>query len=243
MPYQMRYDSACEFPNPVCIPDHGPEILWLDAVKLQHTLKYEVAKHTDMLCRLMIEEMKVLKSQSNLPLLSKDELMKELEAPRFDLMPLFEEELRVLRSNLKSRSELLQLSLSNSSAFTHIISEGGNYFSSVGSETDVFLHLKDSWKSKLLSKVPYSVVDSERERIFHDRIIKAFEWLHNQSRLDRLQGEQWRSHWVTHSFDQCPDMQARGMMKNIIAQMVQLNPAIDGKHFSLAANEARAASG
>jgi hypothetical protein len=169
--------------------------------------------------------------------------MKELEAPRFELIPLFEEELRVLRSNLKSRSELLQSSESSCSLYTHIFSEGGNYFSSVADERHVSLQLKNSWKCKLVAKVPYRVVNSEREQNFHDRIIQALECLHNQSRLDRLQGDQWRSHWISYSFDRCPDMRARGMMKNIAIEVVALNPAIAGRQFSLAADEAYAALG
>jgi hypothetical protein len=243
-PFQLRLSSVSPFPDPSCISELGPDFLWLDAVKLRYVLEDEASKHKNMFCHLMIEELHELKRQSNMPYLSKSDLLKELESPRFGLLPMFREELDLLSSNLNTRSEVVaQAQRLSGNLQNHFIGEGGNYFCAVGDETSVSVHLKESWKRKLEAKVHYSVVNSERERSFHDRIIQALERLHSQSRLDYLHGKHWRMYWDACSFEQCQDVKVRGMIKNIALEAVALNPAISGKQFSVVADEAKAAPG
>ncbi len=243
VPFQYLSDPKHGFPDPSCVFAERAEILWLDAVKLRHVLDHETAAHRDIFCSYMIKELHLLSNQSNLPYLSKVELLRYLEDPRFALLPTFEEELRMLASNLKTKNDFSQsnhaYNLQN-----RIVSEGGNFFSAKGSTTtgtDVSLQLKHHWKSQLASKVQYSVSESDREKEFQDQMMKALEFLHNQSRLEHLNGDQWRRFWKSHSFEnfKFPDIRVRGMITNIAMEVVSSNSSIFGRHFKAVLDEAK----
>lgn len=238
----MRCDSDHGFPDPACVSVDRPDFVWLDAVKLQYVLDDEVRAHRDLFCKIMIEELRDLGRQSSLPYLSKSDLIKELEAPIFGLLPLFQEELEVLSSNMEKITDSLTFPASSVGMQNRVRSEGGSYFSSPGDETGVSLALKNSWKRKLQAVVHYDVVDDEREQKFHDRMIKALNELHGQSRLERLRGDDWFKYWASYSFEQCLDTNLRGIIKNMALEVVSLNPAVDGRKFGLIADEAAAAS-
>ncbi len=240
VPFQYLSDSKHGFPHPLRVFEERPEVLWLDAVKLRHTLDHETASYRDMFCDYMIKELHELSNQSNLPYLSKVELLRNLEDPKFAILPEFEEELRMLADNLKSKSDFLQSSHAYN-LHNRFLCEGGNYFSSAGSiaSADMSLQLKHRWKSQLAGKVQYSIAESDRERKFQDQMINALEFLHNQSRLEGLNGDQWRSYWMSHSFDKFPDIQTRGMVANIATEVISLNSSIFGRHFSAVVDEAK----
>jgi hypothetical protein len=241
-PFQMRCDSTYGFPDPTCLSVHRPDFLWLDACKLQYVLDEEVRTHRELFCKIMIEELRDLSRLSSLPYLSKSDMIKELKAPIFGLLPLFQEELEVLSSNLDKITDSVALPAPSNFMQNRVRSEGGNYFSSLGDETGVSLALKNSWKRKLQAIVHYDVVDNEREQAFHDRMINALELLHGQSRLERLRGDDWFKYWSSYSFGQCLDTNLRGIIKNMALEVVSLNPAFDGRKFGLIAYEAVAAA-
>jgi len=240
-PFQVQCDHKHDFPNPACISEEHPEMRWLDAVKLRHNLVNDVIVHRNKFCALATDELRELKRQSMLPHLSRGDLIKELQAPCFDLLPVFKDELQMLASNLKTRSQLVQEHLqSKSNEVVPSMGEGGNFFSSVGDGIDVTEQLKHSWKSKLATKVEYNVQNSERERNFHDRMIAALEKLHNQSLLDHLDTELWPVHWSTRAFVHCKDVTARdlGMIQDITVQVFASNSLICGRHLSKVADKA-----
>ena len=244
VPFQYPSDPTGGFrgfPDPLCVFAERSEVCWLDAVKLRHVLDHETATHRDMFCNYMIKELHLLSNQSNLSYLSKIELLRNLEDPKFAMLPTFEEELRMLASNLKTKSDFSQ---SNHAYNLHnrFVSEGGNFFSATGSTTtgtDISLQLKHHWKSQLASKVKYSTAESDREKKFQDQMMNALEFLHKQSRLEHLNGDQWRSFWKSHSFEKFSDIQVRGMITNIAMEVVSLNSSIFGRHFRAVVDEAK----
>jgi hypothetical protein len=241
VPFQYLSDPKQGFPDPLCVFSERVEVRWLDAVKLRHVLDHETATHRDMFCNYMIKELHLLSNQSNLPYLSKAELLRNLEDPKFALLPTFEEELRMLASNLKTKSDFLQSSHAYN-LHNRIVSEGGNFFSAPGSTTtgtDISPQLMHHWKSQLASKVQYSVAESDREKQFQDQMMKALKCLHNQSRLEHLNGDQWRGFWKSHSFEKFFDIQVRGMITNIAMEVVSLNFSIFGRHFMAVLDEAK----
>jgi len=233
----MRSDFSDVFPDPDCVFDGRLDVLWLDCVKLRRILDEETAYHFDLFCTMMIDELHELKRQSNLPYLSKSDLMRELEDPKFGLVPFYQEELRVLGSNLQAGDGIVHAYSQRSLSQNHPICDGGNYFTSVGHETGLSPHLKDSWRYKLETKVQYGTTGSERERNFRDAMISALELLHSRSRLDNLNGEQWRNYWRSFGFEKCEDIKTRGMIKNIAVEVVSLND-VGGSQFSELADKA-----
>jgi hypothetical protein len=237
-PFQFRSDRQDTFPEPECISQKRQDVLWLNCVQLRFDLDNETEELEEMFCKLMIQEMHELKRQSNLPYLSRNEFMRELEAPRFGLFPIYQEELNVLASNLQS-SELIHALSQASPRFQHLhVADGGNYFTPLGHTTDSPSVLKDSWRSILEDKVQFSNFGSERERHFQEKMINALEFLHKQSRLERLNGEQWRNYWISFAFEKCESKRTRGMLKNIALELVMMNAEIGGSHFSKLADKA-----
>ena len=68
-------------------------------------------------------------------------------------------------------------------------------------------------------------------------MISALEFLHSRSRLDYLNGEQWRNYWRSFAFEKCDDIKTRGMIKNIAIEVVLLNE-VGGSQFSDLADKA-----
>jgi hypothetical protein len=242
-PFQMRSEIRDIFPDPECISDERQDILWLDCVKFRRILDNETAEQREILCKLMIEELHELKRQSNLPHLSKNDLIQELKSPRFGLFPCYQEELCVLASNLQFRADIAHdFSQTNIPPLNRPVCEGGNYFTPVGHETVLPPHLVDSWRSKLEVKVQYGNHGSERERKFQEKMIYALEQLHKQCRLEHLNGCQWRNYWSSFSFEKCTSIRTRGMIKNLATEVVMLNSAIGGSTFSALADRIIATS-